>query len=110
MTIIHDEHGIDKTLDKRFEYFTKRFKIDKILRKIGANKFKGIIASIVFRFLLGLVFTRKNFFEVCQSERDNLTFGKDVIYRFLDRPQVHWEELIPNLATAVIPEIARLTS
>lgn len=110
MTIIYEEYGIDKTLDKRFEYFTKRFKINRLLSKIGASKFKGILASVVFRFLLGLVFTRKNFFEVCRSERDNLTFGKYVVYRYLDRPQVRWEELTPSLATAVIPEVAKLTS
>jgi hypothetical protein len=39
-----------------------------------------------------------------------MSFGKDVIYRFLDRSQVRWEEFIPNLAAAVIPEVARLTS
>ena len=37
MTIIHEEQGIDKTLERRFEYFIKRFKINKILRKIGAS-------------------------------------------------------------------------
>jgi hypothetical protein len=110
MTIINEEQGIDNVFEKRFEYFVKRFKIKRILHKIGATKFKGVLASIVFTFLMGLVFTRKNFFEICQSERDNLKFGKDVVYRFLDRSQVNWEKLVPELASSVIPEIDRLTS
>ena len=110
MTIINEEQGIDKTLEKRFEQFSKRFKINVILGKIGATKVKGVLASVLFPFLLGLVFTRKNFFETYTSERDNLSFGKDAVYRFVDRPEVRWEELVPKLAAAVIPEVKRLTS
>ena len=110
MTIINEEQGIDKTLEKRFEQFSKRFKINAILGKIGATKVKGVLASVLFPFLLGLVFTRKNFYETYTSERDNLSFGKDAVYRYVDRPEVRWEELVPNLAAAVIPEVERLTS
>jgi hypothetical protein len=110
MTNITDEYGIDKVLEERFKHFIRRFKINRILRKIGANKVKGVLASVLFPFLMGLVFTRKNFFETINSERSNLSYGKDTVYRFLDRPQVRWEELIPELASAVIPEIDRLTS
>lgn len=110
MTNISDGSGIDKILEERFAYFMRRFKINKILKRIGATKVKGVLATVLFSFALGLVFMRKNLYEAINSERVKLSFGKDTVYRFYNRPHVRWEELIPSLATAVIPEISRLTS
>jgi hypothetical protein len=110
MSIIAEEYGIDKVLESRFENFMKRFKMAKLLSRIGATKLKGVATTIVFSFVLGLVFTRKNFYEICRSERDSLTFENDVVYRFLKKRGVHWEALVPGIAAQVIPEIDRLTS
>lgn len=110
MNIITETNGIDKTTEKLFSGFIKRFKINKLLRKIGATKISGVCAYMIFAFLMGLSFTRKNFFETCKSERDNLSFEKNVVYRFLARSQVRWESFIPELSSKVISEIDRLTS
>ena len=110
MTIIAEEYGIDKILANRFSHFIRRFKIARLLNRIGAGKIMGVTATAVFTFMLGLVFTRRNLYEVYRSERDKPTFGKDVVYRFLGKSGVHWESLIPALAAQVIPEIDRLTS
>jgi hypothetical protein len=47
-------------LEERFKYFILRFKINVNLKKIGASKVKGVPASVLFPFLPGSVFTRKN--------------------------------------------------
>jgi len=110
MTIMNEEAGIDKTIEEKFRKFIKRFNINKLLRKIAATKEKGIPACAIFTFLLGLVFTHKNYYATFTSRRSNLSFGKDVAYRFLSRPQVYWEEFVPTLAADVIKDIDRLTS
>ena len=110
MTIIHEEQLIDNTINKRFTGFIKRFKINNILRKINATKVKGVSAYHIFTFLLGLTFTRKNYFSLFTGWHDALSFKKDVVYRFLNRPHVRWEELVPEISEAVIPAIDRLTS
>ena len=51
MNIIAEEHGIDKELGERFAYFIRRFKIAKLLSRIGAGKLKGVMATEVFTFL-----------------------------------------------------------
>ena len=109
MAIIHEEHGIDKAIETRFACFIKRFKLNAVLRYIGADKVKGVAAGKVFSFLLGLVLTHKNLFALCSGGRGNLSFGKDTVYRFLNRQRTRWEKLVPSLATRVIPEVTKLT-
>jgi hypothetical protein len=110
MSNIAEDYGIDKVLESRFANFMRRFEVAKLLRRIGAGKLKGVATAVVFSLLLGLSFTRKNFYELCRSERDNLGFGDDVVYRFLKKRSAHWEALVPGIAAQVIPEIDRLTS
>ena len=110
MTIIHEEQRIDTTIEKRFTSFMRRFRVAVILKRIRADKQKGVSCVKLFSFMLGLVLTCKNLYATLTSEREGLSFGKDTVYRFLNRPSVRWEELIPSLASQVIPEVAKLTS
>jgi len=80
------------------------------LRSVGATKEKGVPPNELFLTLFGLVFTHKHLntlFTVC---RETLSFGKDAVYRFLSKPNVHWEKFVFRLSTAVIPEVSSLTS
>ena len=90
--------------------FYKRYKISKILRQSGANKKKGIVVSIVFLFLLGLVFKGKKLNTVNRHYNEEMPFGKDVAYRLIERGDINWERIVFLTANNVIPEIRRLTS
>jgi hypothetical protein len=109
MTIIPEESGIDNTIEKRFAAFIKRFGIRGILREVNAAKDKGIPACAVFVFVLGLVFTRMNLYSLINSGARKISFGKDVIYRFLGNPSIHWEAFVRKLSRTVVAEIDKLT-
>ena len=110
MTIIPEEQGIDNIIEKRFSSFMKRFKINNILKSVGATKEKGVSVSALFTFLLGLVFTRKNLYETMTSTREKPSFSKNVVYSFLASATINWEVFIRRLGAAAIPEINKLTS
>lgn len=110
MTIMPMEQENDKAINDSFERFYERFKINTILRQINATKTKGILVRVLYAFLMKLVFTQKNFFATFTSERENLPFEKDAVYRFMGEPSVRWEKLVPSVSFAVIPVIDDLTS
>jgi len=110
MTIIPKEQEIDNTIQKRFDGFMKRFGIGGILRGAGATKAKGVGVCLIFVFILGLVFTRKNLYETMGQGREKPTFSKNTVYRFLDRRSINWEAFVRRLSAAVLPEVRKLTS
>jgi len=67
------------------------------------------LVSVLFSFLLKLVFTQKNFYTTFTSERETLPFEKDAVYRFMSEPSARREELVPKVSSAVIPVIDDLT-
>jgi len=110
MTIMPEEQRIDNAIEKKFYFFIKRFGINKLLRKVGATKEKGISAYLIFSLLLGLVFTRKNLYETMALSREAPSFSKNTAYRYLSNPSVNWEVFVQDLSSVVIPEIDKLTS
>jgi hypothetical protein len=117
MTILSKTQENSKALKKRIEIFIKRFKVNGILRSIGATKVKGISAYLLFSFLFELVFTKKNLNQQMTTKKESLSpsnfeipFEKNAVYRFLDRGNVHWEGIVKELAFSVIPEVSKLTS
>jgi hypothetical protein len=96
--------------DDRIEMFYKRFNIGSILRKINVVKLAGIKTCLVVLFVVKLVFSQKNLFRTLASERNDVDFEKDVVYRLLCNSSAKWEELVPLVSYKVIPVIADLTS
>ena len=62
MFIMNVKQTFDNAIEDSFEKFIRRFKINSILRGIGAVKEKGVLTYLLFAFLLRLVFTHKNFY------------------------------------------------
>ena len=110
MTIMPVGQEKNKAIDDNFDKFFKRFKINAILRRINVKKEKGILVGVLFSFILKLVFTQKNFYTTFSSGRENLSFSKDAVYRFMGNPSARWEKLVPEVSSAVIPVIDDLTS
>ena len=110
MKIITQKTQNDNPITESCSGFFKRFNVSKILRQCGAAKKRGVLTSIVFLFLLGLVFTGKKFNTLTGHYSEEMPFGKDVVYRYIDRPAVNWERTVFLTANSVIPEIKKLTS
>ena len=110
MTIMPEVQEKDNVVNDRFDRFFHRFKINGILKNIKATKIKGIKTCQLFSFLLKLVFTQKNLYATFTSERGELPFEKDCVYRLLGDSSIKWECLVPQVSNAVIPVIDDLTS
>ena len=110
MNIISDKTQLDNPIFECCSVFFKRFKIAGILRRCGSVKKFGVSASIVFLFLLGLVFEGKKLNVLRKHYAEKMPFGKDVVYRYLGQLNVYWERSVFLTADAVIPEIKKLTS
>jgi len=111
MTTITNERYEINAVSKCCERFIKRFKVNKLLRKVNATKEKGVPAYDIFAFLLGLVFSGKNLYTLLSSSsKETVTFGKDVIYRFLSKAFINWNAFLLYLSCSVITDVNILTS
>ena len=110
MTSIPIETEKDNAILKCCKKFLARFKVNSLLRKVGATKQKGVPAYEVFAFLLGLVFSGKNLYTLIDTEKEKAPFGKDVVHRFLCNAIVNWNLFLFNLSLSVLPEVDKLTS
>ena len=110
MTSITNEAGKDNAILQCCERFIKRFKIKHLLRKVNATKEKGFPAYSVFAFLLGLVFNGKNLYTTIATSGEKVPFGKDVVYRFLNKATINWNMFIFYLSVSIIKEVDVLTS
>jgi hypothetical protein len=110
MTSITNDNEKDNAIMKCCERFLKRFKVNALLRKANATKEKGFQSYKVFAFLLGLVFGGKNLCDTISALKEKMPFGKDVVYRFLNRPSVNWKTFLFKLSTGIVQEVDGLTS
>jgi len=110
MTTISYENENDNAISKCCERFIKRFRINGLLRSSNATKVKGIPAYAVFAFLLGLVFSGKNLYTLLTTSKEKISFGKDVVYRFLSNASINWNLFLFNLSCSVVSEVDYLTS
>jgi hypothetical protein len=91
--------------------FFKTFKIGSILKQCNFYKQKGFSCIAVFKFLFTLVFTGKNLYRLLECQSQQVPFGKDVIYRFLNAACFNWQRFLIMLSSAVIKNhITPLTS
>jgi len=89
----------------------QELKIFKFLHQSNIKKDKGVCASKVFTTIFLLSFMKQTWFEQkAMSSRSDSTFGKDVVYRFLNRPTNNWRKFLLLLSSHAIGLCARLTS
>ena len=93
----HFENEISSTLDA----FFRSFKIAGILRRVGANKAKGIPVAIVFKKLFTLAFSHKTLFMELESGMYT-DAAKDTFYRFLNSCRINWMRFTTLLAALMV--------
>ena len=95
----HFENEISSPIDG----FFRSFALGSILKRVGANKTKGIPAADIFRKLFGLAFCHKTLFTVLNTVEPAWS-GKDVFYRFINSVRINWIRFSTLLAASVINE------
>ena len=63
------------------DQFFDRLQMGRLLKQAGMTKQGGVRARQLLRFLLGLVFTQRNFYRLLQKPNPD-TPKKDAVYRF----------------------------
>ena len=70
----------------------------------------GIAPRIVVQFLLGLIFTQRNFWRWLETRQPHeVPFGKDVVYRFLNDPRWNWRRVLSHVAREVYRHVRPLS-
>lgn len=97
--------------DSRLAHFFSAVKMSRILVSAGIHKARvGVAPIIILQFLLGLIFTQRNFWRWLQMARpQELPFHKDVVYRFLNDPRWHWRRLLAAVSIRASRDIRPLT-
>ena len=60
--------------------------------------------------MLGLVFSGKNLYTLLSVSKEKTAFGKDAVYRFLNKANINWAIFLFYLSCSVITEVDKLTS
>lgn len=103
MNIITKILGNDnKKLNYSVTNFFKEYNISSIMKESNFYKEKGKCNVLIFKFLLILVFTGKNFYRFLETEKGEFIFAKDTIYRFLNSIHYNWSKFILILAEKII--------
>ena len=101
----------ENTILKSISAFCKGYSVGKHLKKSNAYKHKGIPVIQVFTYLLQLVYTKKSMYMNILNGSHGASFGKDVVYRFLNSSFVNWSTFLLSLAVTLITErLSGLTS
>lgn len=91
--------------------FLNQIGISKIMRKCNFNKAKGPAPFQILSFIFMLVFTGKNLYRTNKMYPDNMPFGKDTVYRFLNNCHYNWKKLLLLLAQrTILQHLFHLTS
>lgn len=83
------------------KFFT-RFNVMDALKASKISKLKGYSLILLVQFLVGLAFTRKNFYRYLEQVKDEKPFSKNLVYRFLDNPNANWQLFLLKMGSNVI--------
>jgi len=107
---ITDNHVSDKSFIKVIQNFFSEFQFTEILKELKFHKTDGFSCFTIIKKIFVLIFTGKNWFRIFSDSRSKSTFGKDVIYRFLNSVKWQWEELLLSLSSKIIYWLTSFTS
>jgi hypothetical protein len=100
-----EQKGISNQLPNEIKTAFKELKILEHLRNSGFKKKFGFTCSYLFQVVFVLVFHHKNWFQLLQSNKNELFPGKDAVYRFLNHYGYAWRRFLSSLSSAVITKV-----
>lgn len=101
-SILPDNSTFENEIDTTAQKFFKDLGISKLMKISNFTKTKGISCFQILRFIFSLVFTGKNLYRNLQMHRDEIPFGKDCVYRFLNNYHYNWRKLLFLIAQSVV--------
>jgi hypothetical protein len=111
MSIITQKTYDEQSSIKSVTWFFNYYNLGQALKKAGAYKQRGILVSIIIRYLLSLIYLGKSMYEDMRSSRPFAQgFSKDTVYRLLNSLSVNWQAFLLSIASKVIADLDRLTS
>lgn len=102
MHMIPENTDNEKGILESIERFYKKFSLSSILKAGNAFKLRGVHASVVFKYLLQLVFTCKSMYMSFRLNETASAFAKDTVYRFLNSPNINWLKILLLCAEKII--------
>jgi hypothetical protein len=111
MYSIPEKAHAEQSSIKSVSNFYDKYRLGRALKAAGAYKGKGVPVSAVIKYLISLIYTGKSMFQDMRSESALACgFGRDTVYRLLNKTSVNWQLFMLNVAERVTDDIARLTS
>ena len=106
-----DEMIQNNDLNRSVDSFISKFEVVKHLYRCGAGKARGVAISVIFTYLLKLVFMNKSMYMQMHQGKFTEAFSKNAVYRFLDNPKANWQKYTIELSADIINNMLRdLTS
>ena len=99
---ITQDYQNDKQISASIKKFFTRFHISSALKASNAYKQKGIPVIEVFQYLFLLIFSNRSMYMSLITGRDDPSFAKDTVYRFMKMLQINWIRFTTVLAARII--------
>jgi hypothetical protein len=106
---IYDNTDSDKSFLKLINNFFSNFNFSSLLKECHFRKTDGFSCLAVLKNIFLLIFTGKNWYRTFSASNQKQSYGKDVVYRFLNSVKWHWENLILSLCQNIITWLTSLT-
>lgn len=109
-SIIPDFKQDDNTFFSLINKFFTKNSFSALLKRCNFYKESGIPSYTILKELFQLVFTGRNFYRTLETRPDDLSFGKNTAYRFLNAGHHNWAKLLLLLSTRLILFLNSLTN
>ena len=99
---IPQDHQNEKQISSSIRRFFVRFHISSVLKASNAYKKKGTPVVEIFQYLFLLIFSNRSMYMDFLTGRNNPSFAKDTIYRFMKMAHINWIRFTTLLAAGII--------
>jgi len=107
MTILPQFSDNINLLENAFQCFLKTHCSAALLGRCGIEKAMGVSARELIEYTASLAFSHTNYYRETQLGR--VSFGKAVVYRFLNKDKSNWQRLLSSVAGSAVKELVPLT-
>lgn len=100
-TIPQDRQN-EKEISSSIRRFFTRFHLSSALKASNAYKKKGIPVIEIFQYLFVLIFSNRSMYMDLLTGRNQPSFAKDTVYRFMKMPHINWIRFTTLLSVRII--------
>ena len=108
MQSITEKKQVEQSSIKSVTGFFSQYRLGSALKHAGANKERGVHATIIVKYLIALIYTGKSMFQDMRSAIPFAQgFGKDAVYRLLNMTNVNWQAFLLRVALRVKEDLKK---